>query len=107
VGELLELALRQLGVLAVVGLAEGSKDAGTHRLGQVFEHVASLPSRWGRCRPHPSQTRTCRIPASGSSRSSFARDGVAMEDQRLRQGISIEEYAEAIPAQAPSARPPG
>lgn len=27
-----------------------------------------VPSRWGRCRPHPSQTRTCRFPASGSSR---------------------------------------
>ena len=27
-----------------------------------------LPSRWGRCHPHPSQTRTCRFPASGSSR---------------------------------------
>jgi len=26
-----------------------------------------MPSRWGRCRPHPSQTRTCRFPASGSS----------------------------------------
>jgi hypothetical protein len=39
-----------------------------------------VPSRWGRCRPHPSQTRTCRFPASGSSRERFARGGVAMED---------------------------
>src|SRR5208337_3228233 len=34
------------------------------------------PSRWGCCHPHPSQTRTCRFPASGSSRESFARGGV-------------------------------
>ena len=39
-----------------------------------------LPSRWGRCHPHPSQTRTCRFPASGSSRERFARGGVAVED---------------------------
>ena len=39
-----------------------------------------MPSRWGRCHPHPSQTRTCRFPASGSSRERFARGGVAMED---------------------------
>jgi hypothetical protein len=43
-----------------------------------------VPSRWGRCRPHPSQTRTCRFPASGSSRESFARGGVAMNDPRWR-----------------------
>src|SRR5512135_1698338 len=30
--------------------------------------------------PHPSQTRTCRFPASGSSRESFAWDGIAMND---------------------------
>ena len=40
----------------------------------------SVPSRWGRCHPHPSQTRTCRFPASGSSRERFARGGVAVED---------------------------
>jgi len=39
-----------------------------------------VPSRWGRCRPHPSQSRTCSFPASGSSRERFARGGVAMED---------------------------
>ena len=39
-----------------------------------------LPSRWGCCHPHPSQTRTCGFPASGSSRESFARGGVAMDD---------------------------
>ena len=38
--------------------------------------AAILPSRWGRCRPHPSQTRTCGFPASGSSRERFARGSV-------------------------------
>src|SRR5882724_802970 len=65
------------------------------------------PSRRGRCRPRPSQTRTCAIHASGSSQDSFARDGVAMDDPRLRQGILSEENAETIPAQVPPARPPG
>jgi hypothetical protein len=50
-----------------------------------------LPSRWGRRRPHPSQTRTCRFPASGSSRERFAHDGVAMEDPDGRQGVSGQE----------------
>jgi hypothetical protein len=36
----------------------------------------SWPGRWGCFHPHPPQTRTCRITASGSSRWSFARDGL-------------------------------
>jgi len=36
----------------------------------------STPGRRGCCHPRPPQTRTCRFPASGSSRESFA-DGVA------------------------------
>ena len=44
-----------------------------------------LPSRWGCRHPHPSQTRTCRFPASGSSRESFARCGVSVEDPDWRQ----------------------
>ena len=39
-----------------------------------------MPSRWGCRHPHLSQTRTCRFPASGSSRERFARGGVAVED---------------------------
>ncbi len=35
-----------------------------------------FPSRRGRCRPRPSQTRTCRFPASGSSPGRFARGSV-------------------------------
>jgi len=45
-----------------------------------FTFSGSSPSRWGRCRPHPSQTRTSGIPASGSSRVRFARGGVSVGD---------------------------
>jgi hypothetical protein len=38
------------------------------------------PSRRGGCHPHPSQTRTCRFPASGSSRESFARGDVGVNN---------------------------
>ena len=47
----------------------------------------ALPSRWGCCHPHPSQFRTCRFPASGSSRASFAHVGVAMDNPSSRQWI--------------------
>ena len=46
-----------------------------------------FPSRWGCCHPHPSQFRTCRFPASGSSRASFAHVGVAMDNPSSRQWI--------------------
>ena len=50
-----------------------------------------LPSRWGCCHPHPSQTRTCRFPASGSSRESFARVGVkAVDDPRRGKRMALE-----------------
>ncbi len=49
-----------------------------HLLTKSRDHA--MPSRWGRCRPHPSQTRTCRFPASGSSRERFARGGVAVDN---------------------------
>ena len=38
----------------------------------VDNGILTLPSRWGRCRPHPSQIRTCEFPASGSSWTRFA-----------------------------------
>src|SRR6185437_7833900 len=41
---------------------------------------AWVPSRRGCCHPRPSQTRTCRFPASGSSGESFAPGDVAMDD---------------------------
>jgi transposase len=46
----------------------------------VLVYEGSSPSRWGRCRPHPSQTRTSGIPASGSSRVRFARGSVSVGD---------------------------
>ncbi|MFZ1894878.1 MAG: transposase, partial [Rhodoplanes sp.] len=50
-------------------------------------HPHEFPSRWGCCHPHPSQFRTCRFPASGSSRASFAHVGVAMDNPSSRQWI--------------------
>ena len=50
--------------------------AEAHGKGVQHELTDRVPSRWGRCRPHPSQTRTCGFPASGSSRERFARGSV-------------------------------
>ena len=59
-----------------------------------------VPSRWGCCRPHPSQTRTRRFPASGSSRERFTRDSVvAMDDPRRRKRMSLQESVEAVPGE--------
>jgi hypothetical protein len=41
------------------------------------------------CHPHPSQSRMCRFPASGSSWKSFAREGVAMDDSGSRQRMTL------------------
>ena len=66
--------LRFSGTLAALAAAQ--------RLRRTSRYPARgrMPSRWGCCHPHPSQTRTCRFPASGSSRERFARGGVAVED---------------------------
>ena len=56
-----------------------------------------VPSRWGCRHPHPSQTRTCRFPASGSSRESFARCGVSVEDPDWRQWVPGQQFVEAGP----------
>jgi len=54
---------------------------------EIFENDRDrehLPSRLGRFRPSPSQTRTCRFPASGSSGGGFARwFPVCPSDSRL------------------------
>ena len=42
------------------------------------------PSRRGCCHPRPSQTRTCRFPAFGSSGESFAHSSVAMDNPGWR-----------------------
>jgi hypothetical protein len=39
--------------------------------------------------PHPSQTRMCRFPASGSSRESFAHSGVSMDDAGWGQRMPL------------------
>ena len=57
-----------------------------------------MPSRWGCCHPHPSQTRTCGIPASGSSRERFARGGVSVEDLGWRQRMAFQDFVEARPS---------
>ena len=69
------------------------------RLRRRARAVAPLrvPSRWGCRHPHPSQTRTCRFPASGSSRESFARCGVSVEDPDWRQWVPGQQFVEAGP----------
>src|SRR4051794_32731029 len=49
-----------------------------------------VPSRRGCCHPRPSQTRTCRFPASGSSGESFAPGDVAMDDPGWRQRALLQ-----------------
>ena len=65
------------------------------KLSTVFEQKS--PSRWGCYHPHPSQNRTCRFLASGSSRESFARRGVLMDDPGGREWMSLEDFGEAVP----------
>ncbi|HKM61452.1 MAG TPA: SDR family NAD(P)-dependent oxidoreductase [Acidisphaera sp.] len=66
------MAARGRGVIVnIIGSAAAVLNAIESRL-----RGYGLPSRWGRCRPHPSQTRTCGFPASGSSRERFARGSV-------------------------------
>src|SRR5208337_2757434 len=63
--------------LAQQGVEPAILEACRPRQGMVIVAGATgSPSRWGRCRPHPSQTRTCGFPASGSSRERFARGSV-------------------------------
>jgi len=64
--------------------------------GRGHDHEAT-PSRWGRCHPHPSQCRTSRFPASGSSRESFARRGVWMSDPDWRQRVAFQDLVHARP----------
>ena len=68
---------------------------------------AAMPSRWGCCHPHPSQTRTCQFPASGSSRESFARGGVkAVDDPRRWKRMALQDRVEAGPLERASAAMP-
>ena len=56
-----------------------------------------VPSSRGCCHPRPSQIRTCRTTASGSSRWSFAADSVLVNDPSWRQGVSRQVGPEPIP----------
>ena len=49
------------------------------------------------CHPHPPQTRTCRIPASGSSQESLANGDIAMDDPGPRKRVAGEEGSELLP----------
>src|ERR1700682_4887424 len=64
------------------------------------------PSRRGCCHPRPSQTRTCRFPASGSSRGSFVSGGIAVDDPGPWQRVAGEERTEASPCEPLPARSP-
>src|SRR5215831_6238993 len=72
-------------------------DAGLVYGGRVDEEVA---------RPHPSQTRMCGFPASGSSWESLARGGVTMDNSRRWQRAALEECSEPAPVEPAPAIPP-
>jgi hypothetical protein len=55
--------------------------------GRVDEEVAH---------PHPSQSRTCRFPASGSSWESLARSGVTMDNSRCWERVGLEPLLRAV-----------
>ena len=78
---------------AHAGLADKKHVQALHRPTAAHQ----VPSRWGCRHPHPSQTRTCRFPASGSSRESFARCGVSVEDPDWRQWVPGQQFVEVGP----------
>ncbi|MGY4183008.1 hypothetical protein ACVIHH_008299 [Bradyrhizobium sp. USDA 4518] len=80
-----------------VGLLWRSRPSRRIRRAPRSTSADRLPSRWGRCRRHP-QTRTCRFPASGSSRERFARGGVAVEDLGRGQRVPRQKVVEAGPS---------
>jgi hypothetical protein len=91
------IELHRAGRLALFGTQAGLADH--HRFVRHLAGVeeAAMPSRWGRRRPHPSQTRTCGFPASGSSRERFARGGVTVDDPGGRQRVAPRDFIEAVP----------
>src|SRR5215472_14307955 len=58
---------------------------------------ARLPGRRGCYPPRPPQIRTCRFPASGSSRERFVSSGVAVDDPGRWQRMTGEERVEVSP----------
>src|SRR5712691_12326671 len=67
---------------------------------------AFAPGRRGCCHPRPPQTRTCRFPASGSSRGEVRCEGVAMDDHGPRKRMPYEEGVEARPCEPLGPRSP-
>src|SRR5712691_3854617 len=67
---------------------------------------ALTPGRRGCCHPRPPQTRTCRFPASGSSRGEVRCEGVAMDDHGPRKRMPYEEGVEARPCEPLGPRSP-
>src|SRR5258706_3518865 len=65
--------------------------------GRVDEEVAH---------PHPSQTRMCRFPASGSSWESLAQGSVSMDDPGGRQRVARQEGVEPAPMEPVAVTPP-
>jgi hypothetical protein len=55
--------------------------------------------------PHPSQTRMCEFPASGSSWKSLAHVSVLMDDPDCRQRVTLENCIEPAPQEPASAIP--
>src|SRR5436189_1882449 len=56
--------------------------------------------------PHPSQTRMCRFPASGSSWESLARGCVSMDDPDCRQTMMLKDRIEPVPLEPALTIPP-
>src|SRR6516162_4030449 len=56
--------------------------------------------------PHPSQTRMCEFPASGSSWKSLAHVSVLMDDPDYRQRVTLKNRIEPAPQEPASAIPP-
>ena len=50
--------------------------------------------------PHPSQSTTCRFPASGSLER-FARGSVATDDLRTWEWVALEKFVQAAPLNSP------
>src|SRR4051812_47489246 len=73
------------------------RDEGIACGGRVDEGVAP---------PHPSQTRMCRFPASGSSWESLARGCVSMDDPDCRQTMTLKDRIEPVPLEPALTIPP-
>src|SRR5450755_3563826 len=56
--------------------------------------------------PHPSQTRMCEFPASGSSWKSLAHGSVLMDDPNCWQRVTLQKCIEPVPEEPASAIPP-